>query len=79
MKQYPVNHNPDDDEMARESVADVVVEHAIIVELKFVRRIVVSDEVQFVNFLVAIGKPVGLVPDLREEKVEVKRKVRDLI
>jgi len=79
MKQYPVNHNPDDDEMVRESVADVVVEHAIIVELKFVRRIVVSDEVQLVNFLVAIGKPVGLVPDLREEKVEVKRKVRDLI
>ncbi len=60
-----------------EFVADIVVECTIIVELKSVRRIVLSHEVQLVNYLVATGKPVGLLLNFGESKVEVKRKVRE--
>ncbi|NOY40282.1 MAG: GxxExxY protein [Planctomycetes bacterium] len=59
-------------------VADVVVEDAVIVELKSVRQIAISHEVQLVNYLVATGKPVGLLLNFAEKKVEVKRKVKDL-
>ncbi len=67
-----------DGEVVGEFVADVVVEDTIILELKAVRRIVVSHEVQLVNYLVATGKPVGLLLNFGEERVEVKRKVKDL-
>jgi len=33
---------------------------------------------QLVNYLVATGKPVGLVLNFGEKKLEVKRKVKDL-
>ncbi len=66
-----------DDAVVGEFVADIVVEGTIIVELKSVRRIVLSHEVQLVNYLVATGKPVGLLLNFSESKVEVKRKVRE--
>ena len=59
-------------------MGDIVVEDTVIVELKSVRRLVVAHEIQLVNYLVATGKPVGLVLNFGERKVEVKRKVRDL-
>ena len=65
-------------EIVGEFVADLVVEDIIIVELKSVRRILVAHEIQLVNYLVATGKPVGLVVNFGERKVEVKRKVREL-
>jgi hypothetical protein len=37
-----------------------------------------TGEVQLVNYLVATGKPVGLILNFGERKVEVKRKVKDL-
>ena len=61
-----------------EFVADIVVEDTIIVELKSVRRLVLSHEVQLVNYLVATGKPVGLLLNFGQTKVEVKRKLREL-
>jgi GxxExxY protein len=61
-----------------EFVADIIVNDAIIVELKSVRRIVKAHEVQLVNYLVATEKPVGLILNFGERKVEVKRKVKDL-
>ncbi len=67
-----------DDEVVGEFVADIVVEDTIIVELKSVRRIVLSHEIQLVNYLVATGKDVGLLLNFGERKVEVKRKVRKL-
>ena len=67
-----------DDEVVGEFVADIVVEDTIIVELKSVRRLVLSHEIQLVNYLVATGKPVGLLLNFGETKVEVKRKVREL-
>ena len=59
-------------------VADVVVNDEVIVELKSVRAIHPAHEVQLVNYLTATGKPVGLLLNFGETKVEVVRKVRTL-
>ena len=67
-----------DGEVVGEFVADVVVENTIIVELKSVRRIVLSHEVQLVNYLTATEGSVGLLLNFSERNVEVKRKVKDL-
>jgi len=65
-------------EVVGDFVADIVVEDTVIVELKSVRRLVTAHEIQLVNYLVATGKPVGLILNFGERKVEVKRKVKDL-
>ncbi|MBW2605692.1 MAG: GxxExxY protein [Deltaproteobacteria bacterium] len=67
-----------DDAIVGEFIADIIVEDTIILELKSVRRIIKAHEMQLVNYLVATGKPVGLVLNFGENKVEVKRKVKDL-
>ena len=59
-------------------VADIVVEDSVILELKSVRRLAKVHEAQLVNYLVAIGKEVGLLLNFGEQKVEVKRKVKEL-
>lgn len=61
-----------------EFVADIIVNDTVILELKSVKKIIKVHEVQLVNYLVATGKPVGLVLNFGETQVEVKRKVRDL-
>lgn len=58
--------------------ADMVVEDRVIVELKSVGRLVKAHEVQLVNYLVATGMPVGLLINFGENRVDVKRKVRQL-
>ena len=65
-------------EVVGEFKADIVVEDTVIVELKSVKQIMQAHEVQLVNYLVATGKPVGLILNFGEHKVEVKRKVKDL-
>ena len=67
-----------DNEVVGEFVADLIVEDTIILELKSVRRIIRAHEVQLVNYLVATRKPIGLVINFGEQKVEIKRKVKDL-
>ena len=67
-----------DGEIVGEFVADIIVNDTIILELKSVRRVVKAHEVQLVNYLVATGKPIGLILNFGESKVEVKRKVKDL-
>ncbi len=67
-----------DGEVVGEFVADMLVNDAVIIELKSVRRIIKAHEVQLVNYLVATGKPVGLILNFGERKVEIKRKVKDL-
>ena len=67
-----------ENEIVREFVADIIGNDTIILELKSVRRIIKAHEVQLVNYLVATGKPVGLVLNFGERKVEIKRKIRDL-
>jgi len=74
-KQIAVSY---DNELVGEFIADIVVEDKIILELKSVKRIAQAHEVQLVNYLVATGKPVGLILNFGERKVEIKRKVKDL-
>jgi GxxExxY protein len=59
-------------------IADIVVEDTVIVELKSIKRLNQIHEAQLVNYLVITGKPVGLLLNFGEEKVEVKRKTRFL-
>ena len=59
-------------------VADIIVEDSVILELKSVRRLAKVHEVQLVNYLVATGKEIGLLLNFGEQRVEVKRKVKDL-
>ena len=68
-----------DGEIVGQFVADIIVDDTIILELKSVRRIVKAHEVQLVNYLVATGKPVGLLLNFGESKVEIKRKIKDLL
>ena len=66
------------DEIVGDFVADIIVDDAIILELKSVRRVVRAHEVQLVNYLVATGKLVGLLLNFGERKVEVKQEVQKL-
>ena len=61
-----------------EFVPDMVVEDTLILELKSVKQINVAHEIQLVNYLVATGKPVGLLLNFGQDKVQVRRKVKDL-
>ena len=65
-------------EVVGEFKADMLVEDAVILELKSVNQIAKAHEIQLVNYLVATNKPVGLIINFGEEKVGVKRKVREL-
>ena len=65
-------------EIVGDFMADVIVNDTIILELKSVRRVIRAHEVQLVNYLVATGKPLGLLLNFGERKVEVKRKIKDL-
>jgi GxxExxY protein len=67
-----------DNQIVGEFIADIIVKDTLILELKSVRRIIKAHEVQLVNYLVATGKPVGLILNFGERKVEIKRKVKDL-
>ncbi len=59
-------------------VADIVVEGKVIVELKAVRQVLPIHEVQLVNYLSATKIDVGLLINFGEQRVSVKRKVREL-
>ena len=66
------------DEIVGEFVADIIVNNTIILELKSVRQIINTHEVQLVNYLVATGKPVGLLLNFGERRVGIKRKIKNL-
>lgn len=61
-----------------EFVADMIVDHKIIVELKSVRALTQAHEIQLVNYLTATGIDTGLLINFGESKVEVRRKIRVL-
>lgn len=67
-----------DENNVGEFVADIIVNDIIILELKSVSRIIKAHEVQLVNYLVATGKPIGLLLNFGERSVEVKRKAKEL-
>ena len=62
-----------ENEIVGEFVADIIVNDTIILELKSVRRIIKAHEVQLVNYLVATGKPVGLILNFGERKARPPR------
>ncbi len=68
-----------ENEIVGEFVTDIIVNDTVIVELKSVRQIINAHEVQLVNYLVATGKPVGLILNFGESKVEIKRKIKNLV
>ena len=59
-------------------VADLLINDSIIVELKSVRQLAIAHEVQMVNYLKATGLDLGLLINFGEQKVDIKRKVREL-
>jgi len=65
-------------ELVGEFTADIVVNDSIILELKSVRQLAKAHEAQLVNYLVATGRPVGLLLNFGEGKVEVRRKIKEL-
>ena len=67
-----------DDQIVGDFIADIIVNDTVILELKSVRRIMEAHEVQLVNYLVATGKPVGLLINFGETRVDIKRKIKDL-
>ena len=75
--QKPINVNYQK-QLVGEFVADIIVEDVVILELKSVTRLVKAHEIQLVNYLVATGKPVGLIINFGKHKVEIRRKVREL-
>ena len=58
--------------------ADIIVEETVIIELKAVEQLTKVHEVQLVNYLVATGKPIGLLINFGPDGLKVRRKVRDL-
>ena len=58
--------------------ADIIVADKVIIELKAVEQLAKIHEVQLVNYLVATGKPIGLLINFGPDGVVVRRKVRDL-
>jgi GxxExxY protein len=67
-----------DGELVDEFIADLIVNDTIILEVKAIKQLAKIHEVQLVNYLVATGKPVGLLINFGEDKVEIKRKLRTL-
>ena len=67
-----------DDIIAGEFSADLLVEDILIVELKSVKRVVRAHEMELVNYLTSTGKPVGLIINFGEIRVDIKRKVKEL-
>jgi len=67
-----------DGENVGEFIADIIVNDTVILELKAVKQLAKAHEVQLVNYLTATGKPVGLLINFGEDKVEIKRKIKDL-
>ncbi len=61
-----------------EFVADIIVDHRLILELKAASALSKADEQQLVNYLKATGIDVGLLLNFGTPSLEFKRKVRHL-
>ncbi|MEE2986649.1 MAG: GxxExxY protein [Nitrospinota bacterium] len=49
----------------------------LLIELKIVKTLITTHEVQLVNYLVATNKAVGLLIKFEEHKVDIKRKYKN--
>lgn len=59
-------------------IADIVVEHAVIIELKTVEKLTKLHEAQLLNYLKATGMKIGLLVNFQDTKAEIKRLVLNL-
>ena len=56
--------------------ADIVVENAVVIELKATQHLTPIHEAQLVNYLTATGIEHGLLINFGSEKIEIKRKYK---
>lgn len=66
------------DTLIGDYVADIVVDNAVLLELKSVEHLNKVHEVQLVNYLKSTSKEVGLLLNFGKPKLEIKRKVLHL-
>ena len=59
-------------------LADFVVNKRVVVELKAVEQIIKAHEIQLVSYLTAIRFDVGLLINFGGQKIQVRRKFREL-
>ncbi len=59
-------------------VADFVVNKRVVVELKAVEQLIKAHEIQLVNYLAAIRFDVGLLINFGGQKIQIRRKYREL-
>ena len=60
--------------MVGDFIADIIVNRALILELKAVATLIKTHEVQLVNYLVATGIEEGLLLNFGAERLEYKKK-----
>lgn len=59
-------------------IADFVINQSVVVELKAVDQLIKAHEIQLVNYLTAIRFDVGLLINFGGQKIQVRRKFREL-
>jgi len=67
-----------EDMIVGDFIADIIVNNKVLVELKSVKKLNKAHEVQLVNYLTATKIDIGLLINFGEERVEIKRKIREL-
>lgn len=67
-----------DGKVVGDFIADMLVEHAVIVENKSVQQMNALHEVQLVNYLTATKYDIGLLINFGASSLQFKRKVRQL-
>ena len=56
--------------------ADIVVENAVVIELKAVQQLTIAHEAQLVNYLTATDIEQGLLINFGSERIEIRRKYK---
>lgn len=72
-KCFPVHYRG---ERVGRYVADIVVNEAVIVELKVVEALTAAHAAQVLNYLKASGLPVGLLFNFGKPRIEVRRIIK---
>ena len=67
-----------DDIILGDYIADLLVDKRVVVELKAVEVLLKTHEIQLVNYLNAIRFDIGLLINFGSQKIQVKRKFREL-
>ena len=71
-----VYYNNYNNHIVGEFRADIIVENAVIIELKATQHLSITNEAQLVNYLTATDIEHGLLINFGSEKIEIKRKFK---